>query len=302
MEKIEKTRKTFKLIQYIGMGVIIAVGMFLIYWFGIRNSKEFMLSNTITYIMLTIIALFFFVTFVSIPMQAKLLKLIIIESLEGLVTELTFNKKKGYSRESFEKLHICASSFSNYGCTDYYSFNYNGMTIESTTARAYDEIKVQQKKKNGLPSKKVVRQSINHFHGRIYLIPMENEIKLNIYGKKNASASRKNELADYEYNQELPIKVKKQQENFEVFYQEGNKPNPAFMSNVLDKLMTLRLQAKGPVSLFVRKSTMVLLIDNGKFYKEEELKNPIDERIIRDYRKDVSMVLNFISALKKDNQ
>ena len=45
---------------------------------------------------------------------------------------------------------------------------------------------------------------------------------------------------------------------------------------------------------------MVLCIDNGRYYKEVETKNKIDERLIRDYRKDVSMVLSFINSMNKN--
>lgn len=300
MEKIEKTRKLFKRIQYIGMAIIIIVGVLFIYLFGLKNADS-QFSNTLTYIMFTIMVLFIFVAFVTAPMQNKLLKLIIIHSLDGLVTDLTFNKKKGYSKESFIRLNIAPDNFTNYGCADYYSFMYNDMLIESTTARAFDEIKVPKKSKNGKVSKKLVKSSVNYFHGRIYIIPFESDVKFSVYGRKNPSVSRKNEMANTEYNLEMSLKVKKQQEHFEVFYKNDNKPNPAYIQSFVDKLLNLRLQAKGPVSVFVRKNTMVLLIDNGRFYKEVEIKNPIDERLVRDYRKDVSMVLSFINALKKEN-
>lgn len=302
MEKIEKARKRFKLIQYIGMGVILITGVVFIYIFGINNSSEFQLSNILTYGMFTVLVLFVFIAFITTPMQSKLLKLIIVQSLDGLVSDVTFNKKKGYSRESFIRLNIAPSNFANYGCTDYYSFIHNGQLIESVTARAFDEIKVPKVNKKGKQTKKMDKSTINHFHGRIYIIPFESEVKFSVYGKKNASLSRKKELVNTEYCNELPLKVKKHQEYFEVFYKNDKKPNPAYVQNFLDKLLNLRLQAKGPVSAFIRKNTMVLLVDNGKFYSEVELKHPVDERIVRDYRKEVSMVISFINALYKEKK
>ena len=75
---------------------------------------------------------------------------------------------------------------------------------------------------------------------------------------------------------------------------------PENIQSVLEKLYYLKLQAKGPVSMFVRKSHIVLCINNSHYYQEVEIKNPIDESIVKDYRKDVSMVLSFINSLVKE--
>ena len=73
MERIEKTRKLFKTIQYVGMGIIILAGIVLIWIFGINNSTEYQMSNILTYGMFTVMAIFIFVAFVNVPMQSKLL-------------------------------------------------------------------------------------------------------------------------------------------------------------------------------------------------------------------------------------
>lgn len=301
MVKIEKFRKLCKAIQYGGMIVIVAIGMFLVYWFGFRNSTDQMsMANSLSYMMITIMVLFIFMAFVTAPMQNKLLKYIILESLNGLVTDVTFNRKKGYSKESFMKLNLAPDTFSQYGCSDYYSFKYKDMIIESTTSRAFDEIKVpKQKKKAGKKAVKAHKESINYFYGRIYIIPISLNAKFNVYGKKNATVSKKKEMAEKEYNQEYVLKFKKHFENFEVYYK-GEKPT-INMQAFIDKLYTLKLQAKGPVSAFVRKNSIVLCIDNGHYYAEVETKNPINENLIRDYRKDVSMVLTFINSLLKED-
>ena len=44
---------------------------------------------------------------------------------------------------------------------------------------------------------------------------------------------------------------------------------------------------------------MVILVDNNRHYEELEIKKPIDEAIVRSYRKDVNMVVNFINGLKE---
>lgn len=300
MLKIEKFRKLCKAIQYGGMIVIVGIGMFLVYWFGFRKGNDSMsMANSMTYMMITIMALFIFMAFVTAPMQNKLLKYIILESLNGLVSDVKFDRKKGYSKESFMKLNIAPETFSQYGCSDYYSFMYKGMLIESTTSRAFDEIKVpKQKKKPGKKAVKAHKESINYFYGRIYIIPFALNAKFNVYGKKNATVSRKKDMANKDYNTEYPLKFKKHFENFEVYYK-GDKPT-INMQSFIDKLYTLKLQAKGPVSAFVRKNNIVLCIDNGRYYAEVETKNPINENLIRDYRKDVSIVLSFINSLLKD--
>lgn len=294
MEKIEKYRKLAKIIQFIGMGIIIIVGLFLLFIF--RNTGSGIGGNTVYIIALTLLAVFMFLTLVGAPMQAKLLKLIILESLNGLVSDVKFSRKKGYSRESFDKLNLVTESFASYGCTDYFSFVYKDLLIESTTVRAFDEVKVSRPKgKKG--KTKVVKEIVNHFFGRVYIIPFTSDVKYNIYGKRSADITRKKEMADKDYNNELPIKIKKYSENFEVYYKD-EKPT-ANVQALLEKLYYLRLQAKGPVSLFVRKHSLVLCIDNSHYYKEVELKNKVDENLIRDYRKDVSMVLSFVNSLNK---
>lgn len=294
MEKIEKYRKLAKIIQFIGMGIIIIVGLFLLFIF--RNTGSGIGGNTVYIIALTLLAVFMFLTLVGAPMQAKLLKLIILESLNGLVSDVKFSRKKGYSRESFDKLNLVTESFASYGCTDYFSFVYKDLLIESTTVRAFDEVKVSRPKgKKG--KTKVVKEIVNHFFGRVYIIPFTSDVKYNIYGKRNADITRKKEMADKDYNNELPIKIKKYSENFEVYYKD-EKPT-ANVQALLEKLYYLRLQAKGPVSLFVRKHSLVLCIDNSHYYKEVELKAKVDENLIRDYRKDVSMVLSFVNSLNK---
>ena len=63
----------------------------------------------------------------------------------------------------------------------------------------------------------------------MYIIPYSSEVKYNIYGKKHPSVSRKKEMADKKYCNELPLKFKKHFENFEVYYND-EKPalNPPF--------------------------------------------------------------------------
>ena len=203
MEKVEKYRKLCKYVQNFGMVAIALVCFLFIFIFGFKTNN----GNVITYVMGAMLLLFMFLIFTSVPMQNKLVKMVILESLNGLVSDVTFNKKKGYSRESFEKLNIVNCSFSNYSCSDYYSFKYKNMEIESTTVRAYDEIKVNKVKKNGKQSKRTTKQIKNYFFGRIYLIPLESEIKFNVYGKKNPTYSRKKEMANTNYSIECPLKV-----------------------------------------------------------------------------------------------
>lgn len=301
MVKIEKFRKLCKTIQYGGMIIIVLIGMFLMYWFGYRNNNEgsSSLTNSLSYMLITMVALFVFMAFVTAPLQNKLLKYVILESLNGLVEEITFNRKKGYSKESFLKLSLAPENVSQYGCSDYYSFKYKDLLIESTTSRAFDEIKVpKQKKKPGKKAIKAHKEEINYFYGRIYIIPISLGCKFNVYGKKISSVSRKKEMASKDYNQEYVLKFKKYVENFEVYYK-NEKPN-INMQSFLEKLYTLKLQAKGPISAFVRKNSIILCIDNGRYYAEVETKNPINENLIRDYRKDVSMVLGFINSLLKE--
>ncbi len=295
MEKIEKYRKLAKIVQYCGMAVIVLGGMFMVYWFGFKNASENSSMTMLSVLLGTIMVLFLFLTAVGAPMQTKLLKLIILESLNGLVSDVKFNRKKGYSKESFSKLNLATCNFAQYGCTDYYSFVYKDQLIESTTVRAFDEVKIPKQK--GKKGSKAVKKTINHFFGRIYIIPFTSEFKMNIYGKKSPDASRRKEMAETDYNKELPLKFKKYYENFEVYYK--NEKPTINVQAILEKLYYLRLQAKGPVSLFIRKNTMVLCIDNNHHYAEVEIKNSVDENVIKNYRKDVSMVLAFINAMNK---
>ena len=106
MNKIEKFRKICKAVQYGGMIAIMGAGMFFVYWFGFRNgSQEDSMTTSMTYLMITILVLFAFMIFVIAPMQSKLLRLVILESLNGLVEDVKFDKKKGYNKESFMKLN-----------------------------------------------------------------------------------------------------------------------------------------------------------------------------------------------------
>ncbi len=294
MQKIEKFRKLCKYSQYIGMGVILIAGMALMYFFGMKNENG--TNNTLSILLGTVMLLFLFMMVVGVPMQNKLLKMIIVESLNGLVDELTFNKKKGYSKESFAKLHLAPENFSNYVCQDYYSFKYKDMLVESTTIKAFDEYKVPKAKGKGKKTK-MVKESKIYFFGRVYVIPFENLGKFNVYGKKHPSLSFKKEMFNRSYCNELPSKIKKYFENFEVYYKDEKPEN---IQSVLEKLYYLKLQAKGPVSMFVRKSHIVLCINNSHYYQEVEVKNPIDESLVKDYRKDVSMVLSFINSLVKE--
>ena len=170
------------------------------------------------------------------------------------------------------------------------------MLVESTTIKAFDEYKVPKAKGKGKKTK-LVKESKIYFFGRVYVIPFENLGKFNVYGKKHPSLSFKKEMINRTYCNELPIKIKKYFENFEVYYKDEKPEN---IQSVLEKLYYLKLQAKGPVSMFVRNSHIVLCINNSRYYQEVETKNPIDESLVKDYRKDVSMVLSFINSLVKE--
>ena len=297
MQKIEKYRKMFKVIQYIGMGVIAAAGMFAIYWFGFRgdSSKD---GYSMTFLMLTILVFFIYMVVGVMPMQAKLLKLIILESFQGLLSDITFNRKKGYSREAFNKLHYAPANFTQYGNTDYFSGTLNGQLIECVTAKAYDEVKVAKTDKKGNKKKGTKKETIVHFLGKIYIFPFESNCKFNIIGKKHPSVTRRKEMIDTQYNKEVLLKFKKYYENFEVYYKDEKPEN---LIQVLEKLYNLKLQAKGPVSLYVRKNSCVLLIDNSRCFEEVDMKKPINPDLIKGYRRDVSMVVSFINSLyKKD--
>ena len=294
MEKLEKYRKLCKYVQLFGMIAIVGGGLVLVFFLQRANQQSQTLL--LTYSFAIIVVLLAFMLFVNVPMQNNLLKKIILESLNGLVTDVKFNKKKGYNRESFNKLKITNKPFNQYGCQDYYSFNYNNMLIESTTVRAYDEIKVDEPRKNNKNKTKKVKKAINYFYGRIYVIPIATNQTLNIYGKKNPTMSRKKEMENDDYCNEYPLKIKKYNENFEVFYK-GDKPSIDVQS-LLEKLYSLKLAAKGTIYAFIRKKNMVICIDNGHYYAEVETKNPIDESIVRGYRKDVNMVLTFINSMK----
>ena len=296
MGKIEKYRKICKAVQYAGMIVIMGAGMFFVWWFGFKNKPE---NGTgmemMTPLMITILVLFAFMIFVTAPMQSKLLRLVILASLDGLVEDVKFDKKKGYNKESFMKLNYTNQPFEKYGCADYYSFKLGDKIVESTTARAYDEFKIPRQK--GKKGSKGGKKTVNYFYGRIYILPFESEFKFNVLGKKSPTASRKKEFSTTEYNNEYPIKIKKYYENFEIFYK-GEKPTTDIQT-LLEKLLTLKIQSKGTVSIYVRNKSMVILVDNNRHYEELEIKKPIDEAIVRAYRKDVNMVVNFINGLKE---
>ena len=101
---------------------------------------------------------------------------------------------------------------------------------------------------------------------------------------------------DTQYNKEVLLKFKKYYENFEVYYKDEKPEN---LIQVLEKLYNLKLQAKGPVSLYVRKNSCVLLIDNSRCFEEVDMKKPINPDLIKGYRRDVSMVVSFINSLNK---
>lgn len=295
MNKIEKFRKLCKAVQYGGMIIIMGAGMFFVWWFGFKNKAQDSTGmEMMTPLMITILVLFAFMVFVTAPLQSKLLKLVILESLNGLVEDVKFDRKKGYNKESFMKLNYANQPFEKYGCADYYSFKLGDKIVESTTARAYDEFKIPKQK--GKKGSKGGKKTVNYFYGRIYILPFESEFKFNVLGKKNPTVSRKKDFATTEYNNEYPIKIKKYYENFEIFYK-GEKPNTDIQT-LLEKLLTLKIQSKGTVSVYVRNKSMVILVDNNRHYEELEFKKPIDEAIIRNYRKDVNMVINFINGLK----
>ena len=296
MEKIEKKRKLYKIIQYVGMGIIVAVGMFTIFWFGFKETSDQSTSYSMTILMATMLAFFLYMVIGVIPMQNKLLKLIIVESIEGLGSEVTFNKKKGYSREAFERLHYAPENFTQYGNTDYFSFKVNDTVVESVTVKAYDEVKVPKVK--GKKGSKAKKETILHFFGRIYIIPFKSNCKFNVIGKKHPSVSRRKQMIDTPYNKEVLLKFRKYSDNFEVYYKDEK---PEDLLPILERLYSLKLQAKGPISLFVRKNTAVLLIDNGRCYEDVELKKPIDPNLVKGYRRDVSMVVTFINSVNKIN-
>ena len=296
MSKIEKYRKICKAVQYAGMIVIMGAGMFFVWWFGFKNKPEDGTGmEMMTPLMITILVLFAFMIFVTAPMQSKLLRLVILASLDGLVEDVKFDKKKGYNKDSFMKLNYTSQPFEKYGCADYYSFKLGDKIVESTTARAYDEFKIPRQK--GKKGSKGGKKTVNYFYGRIYILPFESEFKFNVLGKKSPTASRKKEFSTTEYNNEYPIKIKKYYENFEIFYK-GEKPTTDIQT-LLEKLLTLKIQSKGTVSIYVRNKSMVILVDNNRHYEELEIKKPIDEAIVRSYRKDVNMVVNFINGLKE---
>jgi hypothetical protein len=168
-------------------------------------------------------------------------------------------------------------------------------TIDETKSILAENLR--KKAENLLTPYGKIEESKIYFFGRVYVIPFENLGKFNVYGKKHPSLSFKKEMVNRTYCNELPSKIKKYFENFEVYYKDEKPEN---IQSVLEKLYYLKLQAKGPVSMFVRKSHIVLCINNSHYYQEVETKNPIDESLVKDYRKDVSMVLSFINSLVKE--
>ena len=297
MKKIEKFRKICKYSQYAAMILLVGGGVFLVYKFGLKDSNENSMTNTALFTLLTIVALFAFMLLVVVPMQNKLLHMVIEESLKDVVSNLKFDRKKGYSKEQFEKLRLVNEPFGKYHSVDYYSFTFNGLEIESTTVRAYDEFKIPKEK--GKKGSKSGKKTVNYFFGRVYIVPFEFNDKFNVYGKKNPTASKRKELVDAEYNVELPLKFKKYNDNFEVYY----KDKPTMDINAfLEKLLSLKLASKGAISIFVRNKSFVLCIDNSRHYEEIDIKNPVKEDLIRGYKKDVTMVLSFINSLLKEQK
>lgn len=293
MKQIEKLRKTSKWVQNIGMTVILLGGLALLYFFGLKKQEEDnSLFMTVTICMSMIVVLFAFMLFVAVPLQNKLIMTVIKESMNDQVSNLEFNRKKGYNKETFEKLNLVNKPFEKYSCIDYYSFDFNGMNIESCCVKAYDEHKIPKQK--GVRGSKAKKKTELHFFGRIYIVPFESDVKFNVFGKKSSSISRKKEMANKEYCNELALKAKKYSDNFEVFYGE-NKPT-INMNNFMDKLLSLKVQSKGVISVFVRNKSFILCVDNNRSYEEVDLKKPFDENILRGYKRDISVVLNFIKA------
>ena len=298
MNQIEKYRKLSKWVQNIGMTLILIGGLFAVYFFGMRKQEdENSLFVTVIICMAMIVILFTFMLFVAVPLQNKLITTVILESLKDSVSNVEFNKKKGYNKESFEKLNLVNKPFEKYSCVDYYSFDYADMNIESCTVKAYDEHKIPKQK--GVKGSKAKKKTELHFFGRIYIIPFESENKFNVFGKKTASVNRKKEMAKKEYCNELTFKAKKISDNFEVYYKD-EKPT-INMNDFMDKLLSLKIQSKGVISAFVRNKSLVLCVDNNRCYEEVDLKKPFDENILRGYKRDINVVLNFIKAITKED-
>lgn len=297
MKKAEKYRKMSKIIQYGGMALIILVGFILIYIFNFKDGKGD-LSKSMTYIMGTIIALFIFMICVNVPMTNHLTKLIIEASVEGLVTDLKFSKKKGFTKETFESFNVATDKAEDYLCTDYYSFTYNNQTIESATINYSATKKLPKKNK----PKKLAKINVKYFFGRVYVIPYTNEsgIEVKVLGKAQQSLSKEKLMSTTNTPNILPIKIKKYSDNFEVYYGE-NKPTMD-IQGLLERLYYLKMQAKGTISAIVRKKTIILFIDNNHYYAELEPKQKVDEDLIRGYRKDISMALTFIDSLTTLNK
>ena len=290
MNQIEKLRKTSKWVQNIGMTVILLGGLVLLYFFGLKKQEdENSLFVTVTICMSMVVILFAFMLLVAVPLQNKLINTVIKDQVSNIV----FNKKKGYNKETFEKLNLVNKPFEKYSCIDYYSFDYLGMNIESCCSKAYDEHKIPKQK--GVRGSKAKKKTELHFFGRIYIVPFESDVKFNVYGKKSPSITRKKEMANKEYCNELPLKAKKYSDNFEVFYAE-NKPT-VNMTNFMEKLLSLKIQSKGTISVFVRNKSFILCVDNNRAYEEVDLKKPFDENILKGYKRDNSVVLNFIKAV-----
>lgn len=294
MKQIEKLRKTSKWVQNIGMTVILLGGLALLYFFGLKKQEDdnsFFL--TVTICMSMVVILFAFMLFVAVPLQNKLINTVITESIKDQVSNIVFNKKKGYNKETFEKLNLVGKRFEKYSCIDYYSFDFLDMNVESCGVKAYDEHKIPKQK--GVKGSKVRKKTELHFFGRIYIVPFESDVKFNVYGKKSSSVSRKKEMANKEFCNEFILKAKKYSDNFEVYY--GEEKPTINMNQFLDKLLSLKIQSKGVISIFVRKKSFILCVDNNKAYEEVELKKPFDENILRGYKKDINVVLNFIKAV-----
>lgn len=282
MRKINQFRKFLKVFQYVGMIVVLLVGFILIFFMGKKDENNFMWTMVLAFG--TILLLFVFMIFILTPLNDRLLKMIINESLVGLVDQVQHSKKKGFTKETFEKFHFLKEMGNNYSCSDYYNFQYKGDSVESCTISVSNQYKVKKKK-----------FTEQYFLGRVYVINNPLSSRFLILGKNKPNEDRKKEMEEYGYV-ELPLKIKKYSDRFQVFYQ-GDKPT-CKMQEVLEKMYVLQSQGKCPVFCLARKSTIVLALNSHRYYAEVELKKEIDASLVKEYRRDVQIVLNFIDSLK----
>lgn len=282
MKKINQYRKFLKIFQYVGMILILLVGFVLIYFMGRNDSSNAMWTMILA--LGVILLLFVFMIFVLTPLSDRLLKMIINESLSGMVQNVCYSKKKGFTKETFAKFRFVKDMGNTYACTDYYQFQYKEESIESCTISVSNQFKVKRKK-----------YADQYFLGRVYVISNPLSDRFLILGKNKPNESRKKEMEAEGYI-EIPMKVKKYAERFEVFYQ-GEKPT-CNMQEIIEKLYFLQMQGKCPVSCLFRKNTIVLALNSHRYYAEVELKKEIDMDLVKEYRRDVQIVLNFIDSLK----